>query len=195
SGLFQVVLAGYVADGEYVTDVFDGGGYGDGDHEQDGAPAEGGCYEVRYSEPGGLLDGGGVNNAGECRQDVTHDDAEHDRDQPEDAFCPDRHHNGDDQGGHGNPDGGIVGHQLGAAVTGAAGGHVDGQGGKAEADGHDHRGDHHRWQQAGDEARAAQAYGAGKHDVEDACCHQAAHGFLQAELAFGGHDRSDEGEG
>ena len=195
AGLFQVVLAGDVADRQYIANVLNGWGNGHRNHEQDGAPAERGCDEIRHREPGRLLDGGGVDNAGKPGQHIAHDHAEHDWHQPEDALGPDRHHNGHGQGNHGNPDGCVVGHQLCGAVTGAARGHVYGQRGQAQADGHDHRGDHHRRQQAGDKPGAAQANRAGQDDVQDTCRHQAAEGFFQPEPALGGNDRGDKRKG
>ncbi len=118
--LFQVVLSGHVADGQHVTDVFNGRRNGDRDHEQHGAPAELRRNKVGNGEPGGFPDWRGIHDTGKRGEDVAGYNAEHDRNQPENAFRPDRHDDGYGQRDHGDPDGSVVGNQLVRAITGAA---------------------------------------------------------------------------
>ncbi len=191
---FQIVLAGNVTDGQNVADVFDGWCDGDRNHEQDSAPAERRCYEVWHCQPLSLLDRRCVNNAHDGREKVTHEDTEHDRDQPENALGPDRHDDGHGQRDHGNPYGSVVGHQLSLAVTGFARSHKHCYRSQPQADGHDDRCNHHRRQQPGNEAGTTQANRPGQNDIQNACGHQATEGFFQAKAAFGGQHGRDERE-
>ena len=84
--------------------------------------------------------------------------------------------------------------QLGAAVSGLAHGHVDGDRGQTETNDHDHRSYHNRWQQALNEAWAPQAYQQAEQDIDHAGGDQTAECGGQAPGLVAVHDRGDEGE-
>ncbi|MCY1174543.1 hypothetical protein D9M73_147490 [compost metagenome] len=193
AGRLQVVAAGHAAHGDHAADVFDGRSQRHRDDEQDGLQVELRRDEVRQFQPGRGGDLRGVHHAEPEGQGKTHEHAGDDRHQAENALAE----HGDDQGGqqrrHGDPHGGGVGDQLGA-VTGLAHGHVGGDGGHGQADGNDHRADHHRRQQAVDEAGAFDLHRQAEEGVDEARGDHAAHGRGQAELALGENDRGDEGE-
>ncbi|MNZ36863.1 hypothetical protein D3C78_542960 [compost metagenome] len=173
--------------------MFDRRGQGDRYDEQDGLPVERWCGEIRDLKPrrGGNL--GGIDHAKGERQGKPYQHPGNDRHQAEDAFAKYRDDQGGEQRRHGNQHGGLVRHQY-RAVTALAHGHVGRDRCHGQADGDDHRADHHGWQHAVDEAGAFDLHHQAHEGVHEACGHHAAHGLGQAELAFGEDDRSNEGK-
>ncbi|MNZ76880.1 hypothetical protein D3C78_954020 [compost metagenome] len=193
AGLLQVVAAGHAADRDHPADVLDRRCQGNRDDEQDGLPVERWRGEVGQLQPRCGGDLGSVDHAKGERQGKAYQHAGNDRHQTEDALAE----HGDDQrcqqGRHRDHHGGLVGQQH-AAVTGLAHRHVGGDRRHGQADGDDHRADHHRRQHAVDETGAFDFHHQAHEGVHETCGHHAAHGLGQAELALGEDDRGDEGK-
>lgn len=142
--LLDEVLAGDVTDRHDAADVLDGWRQRYRHHVQNGAPVQFRGDEGGYGKPGGLFNGAGVDHPEHGSDGAADRDAGEDRYQAEDAAAQHGHQQGGDQRGHRNHHRCAVRHQLDAAITGLAHGHVHRYRREGQADGDDHRGDYHR---------------------------------------------------
>ncbi|MNV30595.1 hypothetical protein D3C71_1218720 [compost metagenome] len=193
AGLLQVIATGHATDGDHAADVLNGRSQGYRNDEQDRLPVEFRRSEVRDGEPRCSSNLRRVDHAEIERHAKTHQHAGDDRHQAENTFAEHRDDQGRQQRGHRDQHRGLIMNQL-ATVTGLAHRHVGGNRRHGQADGDDHRADHHRWQQAIDEASAFDLHGQAEEGVDETGRHHTAHGRGEAELALGENDRRDEGK-
>ncbi|MNP18422.1 hypothetical protein D3C76_1109060 [compost metagenome] len=148
---------------------------------------------MRNGEPGGRRNLRGVDHAKVERHAKAHQHAGDDRHQAEDALAEYRDDQCGQQRRHRDHHRRLVMNQF-TAVAGLAHGHVGGNRRHGQANGNDHRANHHRRQQAVDEAGAFDFHRQAEEGVDKTGRHHAAHGRGEAELALGENDRGDEGE-
>ncbi len=189
----QVVPSRHAAHRDDPADMLDGRRQGHGHDEQDGLPVEGRGGEVGQFQPGRRCNLRRVDHPESERQGKTHQHAGDDRHQAEDAFAEHGYDQRRQQGRHGNQHGGAVGQQH-ATIASLAHRHVGRDRCHGQADGDDHRADHHRGQHTVDEACALDLHHQAHEGVDEPGGHDATHGFCQTELALGENDRGDEGK-